>query len=313
MAHHKKRRTHGRLVKKKRHRKSQRAKDTMKPSSSMTNTAMNPDTEIMKFRIAVIESLSEGEIHTGTKLYEGELKPLRLSDDSITTSLHIATNIAEFDKVIHEIINSLSGDELVTLHVEAHGAGERGILLSSGEILGWKDFMDLCRSLNEVLNGLLIVTMSMCYSLPILGSVDPTKRAPFKAILLTNKDVTVDEVERGFVIYFQNFKNILDVFRATGAIRGEVNKGDETSSPFHLMVADTIFDLLTDPDRDPEGFSHIVNDNFCRLKALNPEYTKERTETEIRAMLDDLAKTGKDYFTFRDVIRKDNKILSDRK
>ena len=117
MAHHKKRRTHGRLVKKKRHRKSQRAKDTMKPSSSMTNTAMNPDTEITKFRIAVIESLSEGEIHTGTKLYEGELKPLRLSDDSITTSLHIATNIAEFDKVIHEIINSLSGDELVTLHV----------------------------------------------------------------------------------------------------------------------------------------------------------------------------------------------------
>lgn len=87
-----------------------------------------------------------------------------------------------------------------------------------------------------------------------------------------------------------------------------MNKGDETTSPFHLMVADTIFDLLTDPDRDPEGFSHIVNDNFCRLKALNPEYTKERTETEIRAMLNDLAKTGKDYFTFQDEIKKGNKI-----
>lgn len=269
---------------------------------------MSPDTEITKFRIAVIESLSEEEIHTGTKLYEGELKPLCYSDDSITTSFHTATNIVEFDKVIHEIINSLSGNELVTLHIEAHGSGERGILLSSGEILGWKDFMDLCRNLNEVLNGLLIVTMSMCYSLPILGSVDPTKRAPFKAILLTNRDVTVDEVERGFGTFFQNYKNILDIFRATGAIRGEVNKGDETTSPFHLMVADTIFDLLTDPDRDPEGFSHIVNDNFCRLKALNPEYTKERTETEIRAMLNDLAKTGKDYFTFQDEIKKGNKI-----
>lgn len=87
-----------------------------------------------------------------------------------------------------------------------------------------------------------------------------------------------------------------------------MNKGDETTSPFHLMVADTIFDLLTDPDRDPEGFSQIVNDNFCRLKALNPEYTKERTETEIRAMLNDLAKTGKDYFTFQDEIKKGNKI-----
>ncbi len=51
------------------------------------------------------------------------------------------------------------------------------------------------------------------------------------------------------------------------------------------------------------GFKHIVNDNFCRLKALNPEYTKERTEKEIRAMLQELTKTGRDYFLFWDMIK----------
>lgn len=264
---------------------------------------MKADTEITKFRIAVIESLSEEETHTGTQLYEGELVPLTLKDEAITASLHVVKNKAEFSKAIDAIIESLSYDELVTLHIEVHGDDENGILLSSKEILGWKDFMDECRKLNEVVNGLLVVTLAMCYSIPILGSVDPTKRAPFKAVLLTNKDVTVDEVERGFTAFYNNYKNPQDVFKATGIIRDEVNEGENVSSPFHLMVADNVFDLLTNPDRDPEGFKHIVNDNFCRLKTLNPEYTKERTEKEIRAMLQELTKTGRDYFLFWDMIK----------
>ena len=247
---------------------------------------MKADTEITKFRIAVIESLSEEETHTGTQLYEGELVPLTLKDEAITASLHVVKNKAEFSKAIDAIIESLSYDELVTLHIEVHGDDGNGILLSSKEILGWKDFMDECRKLNEVVSGLLVVTLAMCYSIPILGSVDPTKRAPFKAVLLTN-----------------NYKNPQDVFKATGIIRDEVNEGENVSSPFHLMVADNVFDLLTNPDRDPEGFKHIVNDNFCRLKALNPEYTKERTEKEIRAMLQELTKTGRDYFLFWDMIK----------
>ena len=304
MAHHKKIRLRGRSVKQKRHRKSRKDWERRGNASQMTYEAMSPDTDIKKFIVAVIESLPEGEIHTGSKLYEGELKPLTLSDDSLAASLHSVKDKASFDNSIKEIINSLSGDELVTLHVEAHGAGERGILLSSGEILGWKEFMDSCRELNEVINGLLIVTLSMCNSLPILGCIDPTKRAPFKAILLTNKDVTVDEVERGYTAFYNNYKNPLDTFKATSAIQSEVNYGDENTSPFHLLVADTIFDWFVDLNRDPDGFSHIVNEIFCRLKAMNPEYTRDRTEAEIRGFINDLAKNGRDYFLYWDRIKK---------
>lgn len=304
MAHHKKIGIRGTSPRrKKKHKKSRRDIDRQGSIMSSKAEFMSPDTDVTKFRIAVVESLSDGESKTGTNLYEGELKPLTLKDESLTASLHVVNDITNFKRAIDEIADSLGGDELVTLHIEAHGAGENGIRLASGENLGWKDFMDECRKLNDKISGLLVVTLSMCYSIPILGCIDPIQRAPFKAILLTNKNVTVDEVERGFTAFYNNYKTPLDVFKATSVIRDEVNKGDETSSPFHLLVADQIFDLLTNPNRDPDGFGHIVNENFCRLKALNPEYTRERTEKEIRAMLNDLAKNGRDYFLFYDRVK----------
>ena len=121
MAHHKKIRIRGRSVIRKRHRKSKRAKERRGSCPLVKHEAMSPDTDIKKFRIAVIESLPEGEIHSGTKLFEGELKPLILSDESLTASLHSVKDKAGFGNSIKEIINSLNGDELVTLHVEAHG------------------------------------------------------------------------------------------------------------------------------------------------------------------------------------------------
>lgn len=260
---------------------------------------MGPDTDIKKFRVVVIESLPDGEIHTGTRLYEDELIPISNRDESFETSFYSVGTIKEFEHAVKDVVRKLSGDELVALHVEAHGGEEKGIRLSSGEYLGWKEFMDLCRILNVKLGGLLIITLAMCYSLPILGSVEPTKRAPFKAVLLTRRDVTVDEIERGFVTFYSQYRNPLDFFKAIEAMREEVNDG--YNSPYVYMVADTIFDMMTDPDRDPEGFKHIVNDNFCRHKAMNPEYTRERTEAEIREFLNELAKNGKDFFTFRDL------------
>lgn len=263
---------------------------------------MRSETDIKKFRVVVIESLSDGEIHTGTKLYEDDLILISNRDDSFEASFYSVATIEEFANAIKDIIRSMSGDELIALHIEAHGGEEKGIQLSSGEYLGWKEFMDLCRTVNVRIGGLLIVTLAMCYSLPILGSLDPTKRAPFKAVLLTRRDVTVDEIERGYAAFYSTYRNPLDFFKAVEAMRVELY--DLTDSPFGYMVADSIFDMMTDPDRDPEGLMHIINDNYCRLKAINPEYTRERTESEIRGFLSELAKSGKDFFTFRDVVKR---------
>lgn len=306
MAHRRKIRIRGiSPARRKKHRKCRRKAQTslLCDCNPKQGSAKRLYTDVRKYRVEIIESLPDEEIQTGTKLYEGDLKPLTLQDDSLVAYLHKVSTISEFTLAIDSIISSLQDDELVTLHIEAHGDGENGIRLSSGEILGWKVFMDLCRRLNEELLGMLVVTTAVCYSFSIIGSFDPTKRAPFKAIMLTNKDVKVDEIERGYSAFYQKYRNVLDVFKATGAIQAEVNQGEKSSSPFHLMVADNIFDEFVNPDRDPCFFTHLVNENFCRLKAQNPEYTRERVENELREFFCDLAKNGREYFTFQDVIK----------
>lgn len=69
MAHHKKKRIRGRAPKRKRHRKSRRERKRRRLVLLNKYEPISPDTDIKKFRIAVVESLSEDEIHTGTKLY----------------------------------------------------------------------------------------------------------------------------------------------------------------------------------------------------------------------------------------------------
>lgn len=261
--------------------------------------------DITKFKVVVIESLQEKEPHTGYNLYEGELVPISKADESFVPSYYSVASASEFEGVIKDVCEKLRIDELVTLHIEAHGDDEKGIYLASHETLKWKDFLDMCRTINEKINGLLVVTLALCYSIPVLGAIDPSKRAPFKTVLYTRRNVSFGEIEDGFRAYYQKYRNILDFFKATGSIRAEVNDGDEATSPYDYIVADDIFDKIVDPDRDPEGLKHIVNENYCLMKARNPEYTWERTEKEIRGFLEDLAKNGKGYFLFWDKLKKE--------
>ena len=266
--------------------------------------AFGTEVDITKFKVVVIESLQENELHTGHNLYERELVPISKADDSFVPLYYSVTTVCEFEGVIKDVCKKLRANELVTLHIEAHGDEEKGICLASHETLKWKDFLDMCRTINEKINGLLVVTLALCYSIPVLGDIDPSKRAPFKTVLYTRRDVSFGEIEDGFRAYYRKYRNILDFFKATGAIRAEVNDGDEITSPYDYMVADDIFDKIVDPDRDPDGFKHIVNENYCMMKARNPKYTREQTEKEIRGFLADLAKNGKGNFLFWDKLKK---------
>ena len=267
---------------------------------------MKPNAEIEKYRVVIIESLPDNEIKTGKKLFEDDLQPIAKADDSFEAVLFQVNTVAEFKNAISKTILQLKGNELVTLHIEAHGYEDKGILLSSKEILQWSDFLDCCRKVNIQLNGLLMVTTAMCYSLPLIAKIDPLKRAPFKAILLSTKDLTVGEIEAGFSAFFGVYRNLLNVFDATSAIIQEVNNGSNKGK-FQLLVADYLFDEITNPDRDPIGFAHIVNEHYCINKSKDPTYSKERVESEIRQVLAELSKNGRDFFLFKDVYRQNKR------
>jgi hypothetical protein len=54
----------------------------------------------------------------------------------ITTSFHTVKENS-FKSSNQEIFNGVSGDDLVILHIEAHGSEEKGLFFSSRIILEW--------------------------------------------------------------------------------------------------------------------------------------------------------------------------------
>lgn len=259
----------------------------------------NSKAEIDRFGIVIIESLREGELQTGTKLYNDVLKPRCTADESMFCEYYRVHSLPDFEYAISQIIQKHQSNEMLALHIEAHGC-EEGVVVSSGDLITWKHFLDCCRALNVELNGLLIVTTALCYSISIMGAIDPSLRAPFKAIVITRRSVTTDEVFRGYSEYFQLYTNILDVGPAKEAMRREVNSGTPDTSPFEMITSNWLFDQITNPDRDSEAFQHIVNQQYCIKKAENPSYTRNRVEKEIRLLFEAL-RERRDYFTFQDI------------
>ena len=269
------------------------------------------DVDITKFGVAIIESLKICEPQTGTKLCQDVLSTRKAADDSLFYDYYSVYTIKEFEETIHSIISKLQPDEMLALHVEAHG-GVEGVRLASDEIMSWGHFLNLCRELNIKEKGLLVVTTAMCYSLPFMAAINPSLRAPFKAIVITRRDVSPDEILRGYSVYFSMYKNILDIGPAKDAMRNEVNDGDSTSSPFEMITADWLFEQITNVDNNPEGFPHIVNERYCIMKSKDPSYTRERVETEIRQEFHRLAVEGKDYYSFAD-LWKNREFLGQKK
>ena len=176
--------------------------------------------------------------------------------------------------------------------------------MSSGEVMTWKKFLSLCRELNIKETGLLVVTTAMCFSLSFMAHIDPTQRAPFKAIVITRRVVSSDELLRGYSEFFSIYRNILDIGPAIDAMRKEVNDGTVDSSPFEMITSNWLFDQITNPDRNPDGFRQIVNMKFCELKSKDSSYTLARVELEIRNYFKLLREKGRDYYSFKDVYDK---------
>lgn len=264
--------------------------------------AMNPNVEITRFGVAIIESLPSNEPQTGTKLCNEVLMPLQAADESLFYDLYRVGDANDLNNVIRTIIEKHRDNEMLALHFETHGC-EEGVKLASGEIIPWKMFMNYCREVNEELGGLLNVTTAMCYSISLMAEILPSLRAPFNAAVITRRDVTVDEIERGYSTYFQIYRNSLDIGPAKDAMRKEVNDGDVKNSPYEMLIANWLFDQITNPDNNPIGFPHIVNHWYCVKKSEDPSYTKERVETEIRSLFKDIASKGKDYYLYKDLYK----------
>ena len=169
-----------------------------------------PVTEIKRWGIVVIQSLNPDDTKTGENLYHDILHYKSYSNKASFSSFHDVHTIQEFRSAIRDVENSLIEGDILTLQIETHGC-DKGIGLSNGEILEWKEFYDLIRPINIKIGHLLFVIMAMCKSIAMLSSLNPTDRAPYRVFICTTRDVSSYEIERGFEAFYENYFNLLNI------------------------------------------------------------------------------------------------------
>ena len=164
----------------------------------------NPDTEIKRWGIVMIQSLQVYDRNTGEELYHDILQYKRYYQSGAFSLFYNVASLDDLKLAIENILENIQDGDIVTLHFETHGH-EEGIALSNGEIVSWRVFYDLIRPINIQIGHLLFVVMSMCKSIAMISSLNPEARAPYRAFICTVRDVTQDEIIRGFQVFYEKY------------------------------------------------------------------------------------------------------------
>ena len=264
---------------------------------------MGPSTEISKYTIVIIQSLKDGDLKTGEMLYDKLSASLPTKYPDTSVKLFDVKDKLDLAVIFHGICSGIADGELITLQIEAHGC-EEGVDLASGELVTWKDFFGMIRPINEKMLNLLLVCMSMCYGGAMITEFEPEKRAPYRAFIGTGRAIRAGTLLDGFSAFYENYHNLRDVFSAYEAMKKAAIDSATGECPFWFMSSEDVFKKTLDPDRDPDSFRHIVNEQYVRQKVEGKDVSWNQVEAKVREILIETHKRYFEHYTFRDILKK---------
>ena len=254
------------------------------------------NTEIKRWGIVVIQSLYPDDPKTGESLYNDILRYKNYCKKESFSNFYDVQSLQGFRSAIKEVENSLTAGDILTLQIESHGC-EKGIGLNNNELLEWKDFYDLIRPINVKCGHLLFVVMAMCKSISMISSINIVERAPYRAFICTTRDVNSDEINRGFIAFYEKYYNLLDISKALRAIQEEVMDQDG-HSPFQALTAESVYNDTFNPNRN---ISDLVTDQLGRLNIPITETTKSIMNNHLQILLKELHDRFYEYYNFKDL------------
>lgn len=152
---------------------------------------------------------------------------------------------------------------------------------------------------------LLIVIMAMCKGGAIISYIEPDKRAPYKAFIGAFRDISVDEVARGFSAFYGNYTNMLDFVEGMKAIDLEIDGVNSAKKTFWCFSAETMFDSTFNPDRDPENLNQMVEEQLRNhISRGEMHVSRTQVENQIRNILKESSAKHRDYYCFNDIYGK---------
>jgi hypothetical protein len=144
-----------------------------------------PPEKRLKFFVYIIESPSPVDLYH--RRYESDLLAQAVRLDGIPCVCRIAVSKEALEAALKiglpEEMKAMPG-LLPVIHISAHG-DDKGIQLTSTEIVQWGDLGELLRPINKALNGSLLVCMSCCkgFAGVRMAMIPAGRELPFFAIV----------------------------------------------------------------------------------------------------------------------------------
>ncbi|MFY0602706.1 MAG: hypothetical protein JXQ93_02070 [Flavobacteriaceae bacterium] len=226
--------------------------------------------------IIVIESLEkrDGIIFTGESLYNDVIKRrIELYKKDFKHKLHqVNTKVQFVELLTFYQVNSgyMSGG--IVFHLEIHGDKDfKGLILSNGELIEWKEIVDLVRPINITACNKLFITMGVCNGRFLYKGVDPYKRSPYSGYISASTTVDSEEI-------YVNFSKLYEALIENGNIVHAYLEMEKMKTNFYYKDSERTFDEAFNTSLD-ELTKNIEFKNSILKDALKE--TKRETGAEL--------------------------------
>jgi hypothetical protein len=187
--------------------------------------------------LIVVESLCADESKTGKYLHD-DLHAF-LHEKRLKPFFEQVSSAAEFRSLMAKLTIGAQQHGLAPiLHLEVHGSEDRkGLIFQpSADFLGWPEFADLARQLNEATHNNLMVTMGVCHGFHAVLALKIAKPAPFCELVGTQETVMNVALRKAFGPFYRRLLENNDLSEA----RKELPKGFLVFSCEELFVKSII-------------------------------------------------------------------------
>lgn len=246
-------------------------------------------------KIFGIESLRDGELHTGKRLFEDTIMPICASSapEWGYRLYQVATKI-QFINAMRQIAICCHPNRdprlFPILHLDLHGDTDKGLeIAQTGEYVGWDLFAILCKEINILCGNKLMVVMATCHGFHAITSATISDVAPYCFLIGSQERLIAGDIETQFAAFY---RDLLE--HQSDSINAMMHK--HLSGSYKLFCAE-----------------QILVDAFCKYmgRECSVKRRQERTETILTNLLMELSPEVVDITQMRRMIKESLKPTED--
>jgi len=158
-------------------------------------------------KIWIIESLGKSDLKSGAMLaadlhtyFSSNSNNLDIEHKSVRTKTDILNLLKEIQ------LDTKAANCYPVLHFECHGCPE-GLITSSNELVTWESLREILIDINIACRLHLLVTLAACNGIHLMKTATKLDRAPFWAIVGSDREITHHEALKGFAAFYYSLLN----------------------------------------------------------------------------------------------------------